>query len=97
MENTKKRGRLRTLCIVLAAVWVVLFAADTLAVMNWKKPVFSVCLRGADDGGSGTYVGLGYWFELHGNFMPDAAPGSQTGVTKAEGRVFGIWYLNRER
>ena len=99
MEKAKKRRTILTVCAVLLAVWVLLSAVDTAAVLNWKKPVFAVCLRGADDGGSGMYFGLGYWFRIRGNFMPDYPPEFEIrrGVTKAEGWVFGIPYLNRER
>ena len=40
----------------------------------------------ADDGGSGTYKGLGYSFDIEGNFMPeDEFPG----VTKARFYLLG--------
>ena len=93
MRETKKRMIL-TVGIVLLVVWTLLFAVDTLSVVNWKKPVFAVCFDGADDGGSGLYYGLGYWFKIKGNFLPDGAPGIPVGVTKAEGKLFGVPYLD---
>ncbi|MBR5366541.1 MAG: hypothetical protein K6G29_11285 [Clostridiales bacterium] len=96
MKETKKKTIL-TICVVLLVVWALLFAVDTLSVANWKKPVFAVCFSGADDGGSGGYIGLGYSFRIRGNFLPDNAPGTTAGVTKAEGKLFGIRFLNRER
>ena len=35
-----------------------------------EKPIFTIPLT-TDDGGSGTYYGLGYQIELKGNFMPE--------------------------
>ena len=40
----------------------------------------------ADDGGSGTYQGLGYRYEIEGNFMPEE---EYPGVTRYEMYVFG--------
>ena len=97
MLQAKKRRTILTVCIVLLAVWALLFAIDTLSVVNWKKPIFAVCFGGADDGGSGGYYGLGYRFEIKGNFLPDSAPGIPAGVTEAEGSLFGIRFLNRKR
>ncbi len=31
-----------------------------------EKPIFASCFNGADDGGSGNYIGLGYNIELEG-------------------------------
>ena len=44
---------------------------DFVLVHNYRKPLFYVGVDLADDGGSGRYVGLGYSFEIEGNFMPD--------------------------
>ncbi len=96
MKETKKKTIL-TICVVLLVVWALLFTVDTLAVVNWKKPIFTVSFSSADDGGSGGYYGLGYSFQIKGNFLPDSAPGTPTGVTEAEGKLFGIPFLNRER
>ena len=97
MLKAKKRRTILTVCIVLLAVWALLFAIDTLSVVNWKKPIFTVSFGSADDGGSGGYYGLGYAFQIKGNFLPDSAPGTPTGVTEAEGSLFGIRFLNRKR
>ena len=94
---TDRKKKVLYIALAVLVLLAVLFAVDTLAVTNWKKPVFARCFFGADDGGSGTYIGPGYWFDIKGNFMPDPAPGSPEGVTEAEGRVLGIPYLRRER
>lgn len=94
---TDRKKKILYIALALLVLLTVLFAVDTLAVTNWKKPVFARCFFGADNGGSGKYIGPGYWFDIKGNFMPDPAPGSPEGVTEAEGRVLGIPYLRRER
>ena len=94
MKKTKKSRTVLAVCGVLLTVWLLLFAVDTARVATRSKPVFAVCIGGADDGGSGEYYGLGYRFTIKGNFMPDSAPGTLPGVVKAEGRLLGIPYLN---
>ena len=94
---TDRKKKVLYIALAVLVLLAVLFAVDTLAVTNGKKPVFARCFFGADDGGSGKYIGPGYWFDIKGNFMPDPAPGSPEGVTEAEGRVLGIPYLRRER
>ena len=93
-EKTKKIRTVLEICGVLLTVWLLLFALDTARVTTRNKPVFAVCLSGADDGGSGEYYGLGYWYKIKGNFLPDSAPGTLYGIVKAEGWLFGIPYLN---
>ena len=52
-----------------------------------EKPIFCVGAELADDGSSGRYIGLGYSFDIEGNFMPeDEFPG----VTKWTFFLFGI-------
>ena len=41
----------------------------------------------ADDGGSGEYIGLGYSFDIEGNFMPED---EVSGVTAYRAKIFGI-------
>jgi len=94
---TDRKKKVLYIALAVLVLLAVLFAVDTLAVTNWKKPVFARCFFGANDGGSGKYIGPGYWFDIKGNFMPDPAPGSPEGVTEAEGRFLGIPYLRRER
>lgn len=48
---------------------------DFIRVYSAEKPIFTMPIT-ADDGGSGTYYGLGYQIEIKGNFMPeDPIPG----------------------
>ena len=45
---------------ILIALWGVIFFTDYLRCGNFKEPIFVVAGVTADDGGSGTYYGLGY-------------------------------------
>ena len=92
--NPETTGRRIQINSVILLIWLLLFAVDTARVATRSKPVFAVCIGGADDGGSGEFYGLGYWCEIKRNFLPDGAPGTLPGVVKAEGRLFGIPYLN---
>lgn len=75
------------IAIIVTALWLAMGITDFARVHGFEKPIFCVLLNGADDGGSGTYVGLGYSFEIRGNFMPeDEFPG----VTHYEYRIFGM-------
>ncbi|WP_461206369.1 hypothetical protein [Clostridium sp. DL1XJH146] len=53
---------------------------------SFEKPVFTRCINGYDDGGSGTYIGIGYSIEIEGNFMPED---EFQGVTHAQFSFFG--------
>ena len=74
------------LCVIV--LWVAMGVVDYVRVSNFKRPVF--CLldaeSGYDDGGSGTYRGLGYSFDIMGHFMPEDA---QPGVTEYTCYLFG--------
>ena len=81
----KKKIAVGIICAVVA--WVVIGVIDFTMVNSYHKPVFCVGAELADDGGSGKYVGLGYSFDVKGNFMPeDEFPG----VTKYTYYLFGI-------
>ena len=59
---------------------------DYFQVKGFEKPIFSIATNTADDGGSGTYKGLGYSFEIEGNFMPED---EFSAVTYYEYYIFG--------
>ena len=60
---------------------------DLLRVKSFERPLFCICNETVDDGGSGHYRGLGYSFEIKGNFMPeDELPG----VTEYDMYILGI-------
>ena len=79
----------KTIIIVLAVVllWLAAGVTDFALVHSYHRPLFCVCTEPMQDGGSGKYVGLGYSFDIEGNFMPeDEFPG----VTKWTYYLFGI-------
>lgn len=85
MKPKKIRYKITLLVIIL--LWLGMGFCDFLALNRFELPVFSVCTKSYDDGGSGTYRGLGYRFEIEGNFMPeDEFPG----VTRYDYYIFGI-------
>jgi hypothetical protein len=64
------------LIVILAAIWAIVGVVDFSRVHSFEKPIFSIGIETADDGGSGHYIGLGYSFDIEGNFMPeDELPG----------------------
>lgn len=86
MKRKTRRRVLILLCALLALV-LTMGVVDFFRVYYFEKPLFAVCVQGADDGGSGIYRGLGYGFHITGNFMPeDEFPG----VTKYEARILGF-------
>jgi len=75
---------------ILIFVWLVclLFPLISCGAASDAIPVcpdFSAVTE-TDDGGSGTYQGLGYRYEIEGNFMPEE---EYPGVTRYEMYVFG--------
>lgn len=74
-------------CIILLCLLCALAVTDYARVHSFEKPIFCIS-KTADDGGSGTYYGLFYHFEIQGNFLPeDEFPG----VTK-----YRYYILERE-
>ena len=73
--------------IVVIALWLVIGLVDYNRVYGFEKPIFCIATNTVDDGGSGHCIGLGYSFDIEGNFMPeDEFPG----VTKWTYYWFGI-------
>ena len=71
----KTKIAISTVCIILA-LWFVIGAIDFFRVYYFEKPIFCVATVIMQDGGSGHYTGLGYSFDIEGNFMPeDEFPG----------------------
>lgn len=72
---------------IIAVLCTAMGILDFFRVSRFEKPIFCIPAEIADDGGSGRYVGIGYSFDIEGNFMPeDEFPG----VTKYEAKIFGI-------
>ena len=71
--------------IFVFLLWFTAAATDLIRVHGFEKPIFARPAVTADDGGSGTYKGIGWRIELEGNFMPeDEFPG----VTQFEYYLF---------
>lgn len=72
MDN-KKISLKKVLITILAifVIWVIVGTVDYLRVASFEKPIFSIPILTVDDGGSGTYQGFGYSFEIKGNSMPE--------------------------
>lgn len=92
MKKTRKKVIIIIVCII--AVGLIASVVDFVLVHNYRKPLFCVGVDLADDGGSGRYVGLGYSFDIEGNFMPDtetpAAEDKKPKVTSYRGYILGI-------
>ncbi|MCD8117465.1 MAG: hypothetical protein LUE21_10200 [Oscillospiraceae bacterium] len=91
MNKAVRKGNIRKkICIVIAAIlllWLIVGIVDFMRVTSFEKPLFCIVQDGADDGGSGHYSGLGYSFDIEGNFMPED---ELQGVTKYDYQIFGI-------
>ncbi len=72
---------------VILAIWLVIGIIDFSRVHSFEKPIFCITTETKDDGGSGHYVGLGYSFDIKGNFMPED---ELKGVTEYSYYLFGI-------
>ena len=82
-----KKKKIAICAIVIIVIWLVIGLFDFLRVKSFDKPLFCIGTEMYDDGGSGHYVGLGYSFDIKGNFMPeDELPG----VTKYTYYIFGF-------
>ena len=69
---SKKWFRILLICL---CIWLVVMSVDLVRVAGMReKPIFCLNVFGADDGGSGIYIGLGYHFEIRGDFMPEDIP-----------------------
>ena len=84
----KKNKSTKIIIAILGIVilWVCVGIVDFALVHNYRRPLFCVCTESMQDGGSGKYVGLGYSFDIEGNFMPEA---KNPGVTSYRGYIFG--------
>lgn len=91
MKKNKKKIMIAVGGVI--ALWFIMGIVDFALVHNYRKPLFCVGADLADDGGSGKYAGLGYSFEMEGNFMPDvetpATEAEKPKVTSYRGYIFG--------
>ena len=84
-----KKSKAKKIVIAILTVmvlWLCVGITDFALVHNYHRPLFCICTEPMQDGGSGEYVGLGYFFYIEGNFMPEE---KNQGVTSYRGYVFG--------
>ena len=91
MKKNKKKIIIAVVCVI--AVWLIMGIVDFALVHSYHRPLFGICTESMQDGGSGKYVGLGYSFDIEGNFMPDietpATEAEKPKVTSYRGYIFG--------
>lgn len=83
-----KNKKLVKAIVPIVVVWLTLFVTDFMKVNNFERPIFCVLVNGADDGGSGIYVGLGYSVEIEGNFVTEDE--MERGVIQYDMKLLGI-------
>lgn len=59
---------------ILVVLWGIIFFTDYLRCSNFKEPIFVVAGVTADDGGSGTYYGLGYKVKIEKIISAEPGP-----------------------
>ena len=82
-----KKKKVIITIIGILALWVAAGIVAFSRVNRLERPLFCVCTESLDDGGSGHYAGLGYSFDIEGNFMPDTENPS---VTAYKGYILGV-------
>lgn len=81
----------------LIALWVAVGVVDYSRLHGFKEPIFCLATSTCDCGGCGKYVGLGYSFDIEGNFLPVENENELQGVTKWTYHLFGIELQTRVR
>ena len=86
-------GKSRAVALVISIAlitWAAMLAIDCRNSATLQRPVFAVPhATTADDGGSGTYAGLGYTVELEMRVDPERGPV----VESTEMRLLGRWVM----
>lgn len=75
--------------VIIVSLWILTVIIDFARIHSFERPIFCILLAeyAKDDGGSGTYVGLGYSFDIKGNFLPED---ELYGVTEYNAKLFSI-------
>ena len=88
VKKINKKKSVIIAIIILLVLWIAIGLIDFFRVSSFERPIF--CRldveNSYDDGGSGKYNGLGYSFDIMGNFMPED---EYPGVTKYTYYIFG--------
>ena len=77
--------------VAVILLWGTVAAVDFSRVNDFEKPIFCKPTETADDGGSGRYVGLGYYFDIEGGIAPEY---EKFEITCFDGYLFGIDVLH---
>lgn len=88
VRPVQKVKRVVIMVIILVATWLGMGVTDFALLYNFKMPLFCLATETMQDGGSGTYTGLGYSFDIEGNFVGEDED-MLRGVTSYRGYVFG--------
>ena len=72
---------------IILTIWLGVGIIDFGRVHSFEKTIFCINTKAQKDGGSGHYVGIGYSFDIEGNFMPED---ELKGVTEYSYYLFGI-------
>lgn len=82
-----KKKKTILIIVSIICVWLLVGIVDFSLVHNYHKPIFSLLIKPEyQDGGSGHYVGLGYSFDIEGNFISES---DDPKVTSYKGYIFG--------
>jgi hypothetical protein len=80
------KGMLKIIITLIIFVIIGFGITDYFTVSRFEKPIFCIGTDLKDNGGSGKYTGIGYSFNIEGNFMPeDEFPG----VTRYHAKFLG--------
>ena len=83
----KRLAKTLAIAAAILLIWGAIVGADYRRVCHgFERPIFAIYKTTADDGGSGVYKGLGYFFVIKGNFMPED---EYPGVTHSDFYLFG--------
>ena len=70
------KNRIMQFFVIFAILWLMIGFIDYRRVHCFEMPIFCIGTEIFKDGGSECYVGLGYSFDIEGNFEPeDEFPG----------------------
>lgn len=83
----KKKIIIISIIAILTLTWMGIVYSDyTKVAISYDKPKFCLLINGADDGGSGKYIGLGYSFNVDGHLETNGKYEVDTYTYK----IFGI-------
>lgn len=94
-----KKRLIAIILLFLILLPISLGCIDYIRIKKFEKPKFTFITKDLQkDGGSGTFIGLGYSVKIKGNFMTDLSDDTMTpGITEYEFYVFGIKILSGNR